>query len=63
MKFEIDELIKSLMEMDCGDSSCWFAQKKTGMRTNGGCRCLSGLPSHVKHHIVLLWQNYWKALS
>ena len=54
MKFEIDELIESLMEMDCGDSSCWFAQKKTGMRTNGGCRCLSGLPSHVKHHILLL---------
>jgi hypothetical protein len=24
---------------DCGDSSCVFAEKKTGQRTNGGCRC------------------------
>lgn len=24
---------------DCGDHSCLFAEKKTGMRTNGGCRC------------------------
>ena len=26
--------------MDCGDSSCLFAEARTGMRTNGGCRCL-----------------------
>ncbi len=26
---------------DCGDSSCYFAVGKGGMRTNGGCRCLS----------------------
>ncbi len=26
--------------LDCGDSSCIFAFKKGGMRTNGGCRCL-----------------------
>lgn len=24
---------------DCGDNSCRFAKNKTGMRTNGGCRC------------------------
>jgi hypothetical protein len=24
---------------DCGDNSCLFAEKKGGMRTNGGCRC------------------------
>lgn len=24
---------------DCGDSSCRYAEKKTGMRTNGGCKC------------------------
>lgn len=24
---------------DCGDSSCMYAKKKTGMRTNGGCQC------------------------
>jgi hypothetical protein len=27
--------------IDCGDNSCRFAVKKGGMRTNGGCRCLS----------------------
>lgn len=26
---------------DCGDNSCRFAVKKGGMRTNGGCRCMS----------------------
>lgn len=26
-------------ELDCGDNSCHFAKNKTGMRTNGGCRC------------------------
>ena len=26
---------------DCGDSSCYFATSKGGMRTNGGCRCFS----------------------
>lgn len=35
-------------DWDCGDQSCAFAEKKTGMRTNGGCRCLEnrGLSSH-----------------
>lgn len=27
--------------LDCGDSSCYFATGKGGMRTNGGCRCFS----------------------
>ena len=26
---------------DCGDNSCHFAVSKSGMRTNGGCRCLN----------------------
>jgi hypothetical protein len=25
--------------IDCGDNSCRYATNKTGMRTNGGCRC------------------------
>lgn len=25
--------------LDCGDNSCLYAENKTGMRTNGGCRC------------------------
>ena len=27
------------MMLDCGDSGCYFAKNKGGMRTNGGCRC------------------------
>lgn len=27
---------------DCGDNSCVCAYPKTGMRTNGGCRCDEG---------------------
>jgi hypothetical protein len=33
-----------MIDLDCGDSSCRFALTKTGQRTNGGCRCLAGLP-------------------
>jgi len=25
--------------VDCGDSGCISAYPRTGMRTNGGCRC------------------------
>ena len=31
------------LDMDCGDSSCAFAKTRSGMRTNGGCRCLENL--------------------
>ncbi len=32
--YEVDRL-----NLDCGDNSCRYAKEKTGMRTNGGCRC------------------------
>lgn len=37
-----DQELRALCEtpIDCGDSSCAFAKARTGMRTNGGCRCL-----------------------
>lgn len=31
--------------LDCGDSSCIFAEKTTGMRTNSRCRCLDSIES------------------
>lgn len=34
----IDEL-RALIGLDCGDQGCRFAISRTGMRTNGGCRC------------------------
>jgi hypothetical protein len=33
------EIESSLTTPDCGDNSCDFATDKSGMRTNGGCRC------------------------
>lgn len=37
------------LELDCGDNSCYFATKRGGMRTNGGCRCLEafGFSKHL----------------
>ncbi len=32
-------MVKRHAGLDCGDSSCMFAMKISGMRTNGGCRC------------------------
>lgn len=41
--------------MDCGDNSCFFAEKPlTGMRTNGGCRCLSDLPRESQREVKAL---------
>lgn len=31
--------IGELLGLDCGDNSCLAAERKGGMRTNGGCRC------------------------
>lgn len=28
-----------MIELDCGDNSCYFKKSSGGMRTNGGCRC------------------------
>lgn len=42
-KAALKSLVQTALELekiDCGDSSCAFAAKKTGMRTNGGCRCM-----------------------
>lgn len=32
--------LEEIEAFDCGDSSCYFAVSRGGMRTNGGCRCL-----------------------
>lgn len=38
------ELLRSFVDdlasLDCGSSACRFARTKTGMRNNGGCRCV-----------------------
>lgn len=45
MKVEWTTLLEELyisvqnLDLDCGDNSCLYAKKKSGMRTNGGCRC------------------------
>ncbi len=40
--------------VDCGDNSCLFAESRTGMRTNGGCRCFDEI-DRVQRRILLAW--------
>jgi hypothetical protein len=42
---------------DCGDSSCWFALKKSGMRTNGGCRCSDNKGKELERYARKLKQK------
>ena len=46
--------------IDCGDNSCKYATDKTGMRTNGGCRCSRNHGHKVE---FFLMQNYVEALK
>jgi len=54
----MEELLKALSELDCGDNSCLFASKKVGMRTNGGCRCIKELPTKLQLAIKKIWWDY-----
>ena len=50
-------------ELDCGDNGCYFATSKGGMRTNGGCRCLSnagfskGMHSTLREMLLEVLKN------
>ena len=55
---KITNFIKELSTLDCGDNSCYFAKNKTGMRTNGGCRCLSNCDTKDKINILKLYKKY-----
>jgi hypothetical protein len=46
--------------IDCGDNSCRYATNKTGMRTNGGCRCARNYGDKVERFLL---QNYHEALE
>jgi hypothetical protein len=50
--------------MDCMDNSCRFADKISGQRTNGGCRCLPPtLEQHKRHEIVQAFQSLRSELA
>jgi len=52
MKLDItyyQELAETNQPLDCGDNSCRFVSKRTGMRTNGGCRCMSSRQYALSH--------------
>jgi len=59
----VSELISALSQLDCGDNSCMFATPKDGMRTNGGCRCLSMLPLAVRIAIEKIWLTNKKGVK
>lgn len=42
---------EKMSKQDCGDNSCLYVKPKTGMRTNGGCRCFKSpdLTSYERH--------------
>lgn len=42
--------------LDCGDHSCDFTKDRSGMRTNGGCRCLKPLPDTQRHKIKMAFK-------
>jgi len=44
--------------LDCGDNSCLFAEKRTGMRTNGGCCCFEDLSRHELAQQVAIVARY-----
>ena len=54
--------------VDCGDNSCLCAYPRTGMRTNGGCRCFKMPPSTERRkaeQAVQFWHqrsNYFENL-
>jgi hypothetical protein len=48
----ISDFIHCLEQLDCGDNSCHFVKERKGMRTNGGCRCLSFIKEFDKRHAV-----------
>lgn len=51
LKYEIERL-----NLDCGDNSCRYAKSKSGMRTNGGCRCKKNMDENKKL-AELFYQN------
>jgi hypothetical protein len=57
--------VGSLLNLDCGDNSCMFLprEKKTGMRTNGGCSCdpAAEIEKLLKDHKTLVRVDEWYA--
>lgn len=47
-RLELAKLILVSLNIDCGDNSCRFTLDRSGMRTNGGCRCLGHIVSSEK---------------
>lgn len=42
---------------DCGDNSCRYAPVKSGMRTNGGCRCYRDNNTESRHYVMRLHES------
>jgi hypothetical protein len=57
-----------MKKLDCGSNSCLFAEKRGGMRTNGGCGCLrelTGKNSQIPciQELVLMYFNSIKEVE
>lgn len=51
---EVKARIEAATPPDCADNSCRFAVNKTGMRTNGGCRCYHDSTTEARHYVLRL---------
>ena len=51
-----DNLLALLAQLDCGNRSCYFANNKSGQRTNSGCDCLKELPLELRMALVKFWR-------
>lgn len=47
---EVEQRLGKATPPDCGDNSCYFAIKKEGMRTNGGCRCYKNCTVEARYY-------------
>ena len=47
----LDEIVdgRDFKNLDCGDNSCKFIKARSGMRTNGGCRCVTHDAANVPY--------------
>jgi|GEM_PF-3716682 len=50
----IQAIVSGLSRLGCSNHSCYFSPPK-GVGTNGGCSCLSDLPSSLRVALIRLW--------
>lgn len=58
----IAEILEGLSELKCSNHACYFNPPR-GMGTNGGCSCLSELPTKLRVALVKTWVKSRKVMG